>query len=103
MGKDLTIPVTLDEMQPILEHLAIASHYSHEAWLHLEATLPLAREACPEFYEALTKLMLRAYRQSEEVDGQGDGMVDDLNLREQVAALEAAGRPLVAAPLIGMQ
>lgn len=101
MGKDLTVPVTIAEMQPILEHFAKAAHYSHEAWLHVEATLPLIREVCPEYYEEVAARIVEAFNAHLAIEGQADAMVDSLGLEKQLES--GSPRPLVTAPLIGMQ
>lgn len=89
MSKDLTVPVTLVEMQPILEHMAKAAHYSREAWLHVEATLPLVREVCPEYYEDIATRLVAAFQSNQEIEGMGDAMVGDLKLGPELEAVAA--------------
>jgi hypothetical protein len=97
MSKDLTSPITMDELRPILEHLAKAAHYSERAWVHLEASLPIVREVCPEFYTQLTVLLAKAYKRAVELEGLGDFIVDELDMAPQIDAAKGTR------PLIGMQ
>lgn len=98
MSKDLTIPISLEEMQPILEHWAKAAHYSRESWLHVEAALPLVREVCPEYYEEVASRMVAAFQSAEAIEGLGDVIVDDLGLNapadRQLPPASAPSRPL---------
>jgi hypothetical protein len=72
--------VTQQDVQPFLEAIARAAHFSAQAEAELYSVLNAVRASCPDFYPSLLKLLAAAVDSHQSIEYAGDDLLATVSL-----------------------